>query len=309
MLGGVADEQAQQHLRTLYAQEPEYRDPVAMSLAQHPGGDNWPYLVDALKTASGPMAEDILAALATVAQRPSEAAPYRHAILAGLRLGDNGGDAAARLLAHWNGDPPASSGAADWRADLARWQQWYAKKFPAAPPADLPQDAGRDKWSYDELLKYLDSDAGKQGDAQRGQQVFTAAQCASCHRVGNHGETFGPDLTTVAQRFQRKEILESIVFPSHNISDQYASRIVVAGGKSYAGLIVERSAQGVVVLLPTGKKVTLGHEQIDDIQPSTISSMPTGLLNSLPLDRGAVLFPPRGAAPPGPVAARPAPAR
>ena len=67
---------------------------------------------------------------------------------------------------------------------------------------------------------------------------------------------------------------------------------------------------GVTVLLTTGKKVDLAHEDIDDIQPSRTSAMPGGLLNSLTLEQVADLFAYLGAAPPAatPVAARPAPA-
>ncbi|HYO24223.1 MAG TPA: c-type cytochrome [Lacipirellulaceae bacterium] len=300
VLGASQDAASQHHLRTIYKNEPEYRDPVAMSLAQHPGGENWAFLVDSLRTAEGAMAQDILAALATVPQRPSQPAPYRNVILSGLRLGDQGGAAAAKLLAHWNSD---SAPTGDWRADLARWQHWYAGAFPDAPPAELPLDAGRDKWSYEELVTYLDGEAGQRGSAARGQQVFAKAQCASCHRMGSTGETLGPDLTTIAQRFQRKEILESIVYPSHAISDQYASRVVVSNGKSYTGLVTPRADQGVIVLLATGQKVEIGPEAIDDIQASQLSAMPSGLLNALTLEQVADLFAYLGGTPAGPSAA------
>ena len=112
----------------------------------------------------------------------------------------------------------------------------------------------------------------------------------SCHRCGGHGESIGPDLTAVARRFQRKEILQSIVYPSHVISDQYASKIVLSSGKSYAGLVVPQAAGGVTVLLSNGQQKAIAHADIDDIQPSSLSAMPTGLLNSLTLDEVADLF-------------------
>jgi putative heme-binding domain-containing protein len=241
------------------------------------------------------MAQEILAALATVPQRPSEPGPYRDTILCGLRLGANGGAAAAKLLAHWNGEPQSDpslriGGASAWQAQLAHWQHWYAGEFPGAPAAELPADEGRDRWSYDELAAYLDADAARAGNAQRGAQVFVKAQCAACHRVGATGETIGPDLSTVAQRFQRKEILESIVYPSHAISDQFASREVSANGKTYVGLVVPQGDQGVTVLLPTGEKVNLAAADIESNEPSTASAMPTGLLNTLSLEQIADLF-------------------
>lgn len=77
--------------------------------------------------------------------------------------------------------------------------------------------------------------------------------------------------------------------PSHDISDQYASRVVLAGGKTYAGLVAEHGST-VTVLLSTGKKVELSKDDIDEIKPSNISAMPTGLLNPLSLEEVADLF-------------------
>ena len=101
--------------------------------------------------------------------------------------------------------------------------------------------------------------------------------------------TIGPDLTTVSQRFQRKEILESIVYPSHIISDQYASKQVVASGRTYTGMVVPNS-DGCSVLLSDGEKVELAEADIESIEPVRTSAMPDGLLNQLTLQQVADLF-------------------
>jgi putative heme-binding domain-containing protein len=291
VLGATQDASSQQYLRSIYLADPEYRDPIAMSLTQHPEGENWNYLVDSLRFVDEPASQEIMSALTRVAQRPKEAAPYRQVILQGLRLGARGAAESVALINFWNGSPVADAERArvEPRAELNKCREWYAAKFPDAPPAELPADAGRDKWSFEELSNFIASDAGRRGDANRGAEVF-AAQCANCHRCRGRGETIGPDLSTVAQRFQRKEILESIVFPSHVVSDQYASRIVIAGGKSYAGLVREQSDGGVVVLLSNGKQVKIAKREIDDVQPSGVSTMPTGLLNAVSLDQVGDLF-------------------
>ena len=104
------------------------------------------------------------------------------------------------------------------------------------------------------------------------------------------GETLGPDLTTIAQRFQRKEILESIIYPSHFISDQYASQRVLANGRTYNGLVVPQDEERVTVLLSDGEKIELARDVIEEISPSRVSAMPEGLLNSLTLEQVAELF-------------------
>jgi putative membrane-bound dehydrogenase-like protein len=290
VLGRSGDAEAQDHLRRAYRAEPEYRLPIATSLTQRPTEENWPYLVDALKTAEGVSAQEILAALRTVPMRPREAEPYRQAILAGLRLRQQGGVEAAALAAHWSGAEGVARADAPWAEQLAAWQRWYEAKFPDALPARLPVAAAEAKWSYEELLAFVDSPAGKQGDVPRGRDAFAKGRCASCHRWGDRGETMGPDLTTVASRFQRREVLESILYPSHVISDQYASREVRAGGKSYVGLVSERNRGGVTVLLSDGRKVDLAAADIDEIQPSRVSAMPAGLIDDFSLEEVADLF-------------------
>ncbi len=298
VLGRSGEPASLDYLRTVYRDQPERRTPVAMSLTQQPGEENWPYLVDALKTVEGTVAREVLASLTKVPHRPQDAEPFRTVLLQGLRLRGNGASDAIALLEHWSGaqSPNAkkTSAGANWEAQLAAWQQWYAQTFPEEAPAELPQDTGNDKWSYDELLAHLKTGAGKAGDVARGSEVFSTAQCASCHRCKNLGPSdsngFGPDLTTLGQRFQRKEILESIVYPSHVISDQYASKLVIVNGRPYSGLVIPRGQAGITLLLADGQKLQIAHEQIDNIMPSRQSVMPAGLMNPLTLEQVADLF-------------------
>ncbi|MCA9257929.1 MAG: hypothetical protein KDA61_01960, partial [Planctomycetales bacterium] len=102
--------------------------------------------------------------------------------------------------------------------------------------------------------------------------------------------SMGPDLSTVGKRFQRKEILESIVYPSHNVSDQYAGRVVVANGKAVTGLVTRRGQQGLTVLTTEGNKLELSLSEVDEITASELSIMPEGLLDVLTLEEVADLF-------------------
>jgi putative heme-binding domain-containing protein len=224
-----------------------------------------------------------------VNRRPDTSDPYRNTILMGLRLQNAGGDAAVRLLEHWTGRRLTQPNApvAD---QLAAWQKWYAVTFPNELPAELPKESQPNKWSYDELLAYLESPEGQAGNAARGATVFQAAQCVNCHRYGGRGESLGPDLTTVANRFQPKEILESIIYPSQVVSDQYASQIIVANGKTYTGIAARNPDGGLTVLQSDGKKVQLAAADIEDVRASKLSAMPEGLMNPLSLEQVADLF-------------------
>ena len=200
---------------------------------------------------------------------------------------NDGGELATKLLAHWTGIPNSGKTIDE---QLAAWQNWYGHAFPDAPAPQLPQEVGQNKWSYEELLSFLDSEEGSSGDPVNGSKVFQTAQCSKCHRVEGHGERLGPDLTTLASRFQKKEVLESIVYPSHVISDQYVSRAVVAGGRTYVGIAARDGAGKVIILTAGGEKVQIEEQEIEEVHTTSVSAMPAGLLNQLTLDQVADLF-------------------
>jgi putative heme-binding domain-containing protein len=288
VLGRSGEAESFAHLRRAYLEDPQRRAPVAMSLTQHPDGDNWEILVDSLRTIDGQPAQEVVKALTTVRRRPETSEPYRNAILLALRL-DSAGEPAVRLVEHWTGKSMAGP-----KAPLDRrihaCQAWYIGTFPNELPAELPKESQPNKWSFDELAAFLESPEGKLGSAARGATVFREAQCSNCHRFSGQGEGIGPDLTTVAQRFQRKEILESIVYPAQVVSDQYASQIVIADGQTYTGIAARQPDGSMIVLQADGQKVLLAASTIEDVQSSKLSAMPEGLMNRLTLEQVADLF-------------------
>jgi putative heme-binding domain-containing protein len=98
-------------------------------------------------------------------------------------------------------------------------------------------------------------------------------------------------LTNIGRRFRRKEILESIVYPSHVISDQYRSKTVITvNGKQYIGIVAAGAPGEVVILQEDGKKIVLDQDDIDETLPSRLSAMPEGLLDKLSLQEVTDLF-------------------
>jgi len=210
-------------------------------------------------------------------------------ILQGLRSPTTFGAPSVKLLEQW-ADQAIQKQSAPLNEQLVAWQKWYAGKFPDELPAELPRESMPNKWSYHELLTFLESPEGKSGDPARGAAAFRQALCVQCHRFQGVGEGLGPDLTTVSQRFHRKEILESIVFPSQVVSDQYASQIVEANGRTYSGMAARAADGGMTILQSDGQQVRLAAEDIEEIRPNKLSSMPEGLLNPLTLEQVADLF-------------------
>jgi putative heme-binding domain-containing protein len=85
-------------------------------------------------------------------------------------------------------------------------------------------------------------------------------------------------------------VLESIIYPSKVISDQYRStQIVTLDGQTYNGLAAPMG-DTVTVLLQDGSKVTLKKGDIERQFASLVSVMPERLLDELTLEEIADLF-------------------
>jgi putative heme-binding domain-containing protein len=285
VLARSGDEPSLAYLREVWDHWPERRQTVALGLAQHPDGENWEYLVRSLPLLEPAAGREVCAKLTYVDRTPDDPEVVRQVILLGLKMRrkePEKADAAANalgLLSFWTDQELAEGKSED--EQLAAWQQWFREKFPQALDPTLPVPAETARYTVDDLLHYLSSEQASPSP-RRGAAVFVKAQCAKCHRFDNQGETVGPDLTTVAHRFTRKELLEAILHPSQVISSQYASQtILTTDGRQLTGLVVPGAEGQTVVILPSAERVSLPSAQIEAIRPSKVSAMPEGLLDPL----------------------------
>jgi putative heme-binding domain-containing protein len=131
------------------------------------------------------------------------------------------------------------------------------------------------------LDQFLSGEQGREGSAQAGAAVYAKARCSACHKMESQGGGFGPDLTSINRRFTRTEVLESILFPSHVISDQYATKkVITKNGEIYTGVVVKTS-KGIAVRVNENKEFMIPDEEIEELAPSKVSAMPAGLLDEL----------------------------
>ncbi len=159
-----------------------------------------------------------------------------------------------------------------------------AKATPETLAVDQPERPFVKEWTVNELLPAVESSmAGR--DFDKGREMFAAARCFSCHRYNNEGGSFGPDLTGVSGRFSPRDLLESMVEPSKTISDQYqAVMIALKDGRIVTGRIVNLNGNNLNVntdMLDPNGQVGINRNNIEEIQPSPVSMMPEGLLNTL----------------------------
>jgi putative heme-binding domain-containing protein len=148
-------------------------------------------------------------------------------------------------------------------------------------------------WTLDDFSADLDR-ARDKPSAEQGQQLFVAAECAKCHRVGPTGALVGPDLTGVGKRFSQRDVLLSILEPSRVIDDKYKQRtITTTRGVTYTGQQLAADDEGVSLITdPTQPtRVTrIAKAEIEENRPSTLSPMPAGMLNTLSKDEVLALL-------------------
>ena len=124
-------------------------------------------------------------------------------------------------------------------------------------------------------------------DFERGRKLFGEAKCFACHRFDNEGGALGPDLTMAAGRFSARDLLESIIEPSKEISDQYAAVVITTSDRDTVGRIVNLHGDDYMVMtnmLDPNNLTKINRKTVESIKPSKISPMPEGLLDTFKED-------------------------
>jgi putative heme-binding domain-containing protein len=97
------------------------------------------------------------------------------------------------------------------------------------------------------------------GDATQG--AAKAAACFSCHRIGNQGTEYAPNLTGWAQRQPSEVLIQSIINPSADIAHGYSGmELKLKDGTEIQGLVLSEgdpvivaSAGGLTQMVPAGR--------------------------------------------------------
>jgi putative heme-binding domain-containing protein len=146
-------------------------------------------------------------------------------------------------------------------------------------------------WTMKEMSPWVPSGVPGKRDFKNGRQMFGAGSCYACHRIGGEGGAVGPDLTSVGGKFGAYDLLESIVDPGKEISDQYGSSVFsLSDGSQLNGRIMNMRNNEYWVntdMMQPSAVTKVKAENLTSIEPSAISMMPPGLLNTM--DREDIL--------------------
>jgi len=125
------------------------------------------------------------------------------------------------------------------------------------------------------------------GDPARGRELFFSQKtaCSTCHHLQNEGGRVGPDLSKIGQIRTRRDLLESVVYPSLSLARGYESvTVATTGGQVYTGVIRNETPEAIYLRTAQRAEIRIARRDIDELAPSPQSIMPQGLEKVMSLD-------------------------
>jgi putative heme-binding domain-containing protein len=113
------------------------------------------------------------------------------------------------------------------------------------------------------------------GDAKAGELIYSRNGCGNCHRIGNVGSIYGPELTRIGAGRSLEYLRESLVDPSADIVENYAGVTVVTDeGKRVSGVRVNEDTFSVQVRKPDQAFALFDKAKTKEVIYETKSMMP-----------------------------------
>ena len=161
------------------------------------------------------------------------------------------------------------------------------KPAPRQTPTAAPDAAPAMEVSDETFRKYTAALAAPR-DAKRGHEVFTQS-CAVCHRIGDEGHVFGPDLLGELGTAE-ETLIRHLLLPYESIRPGYETTLIELGdGTSAAGLLKEDGATALTLLAPGGIEQILLRKDIATTRRLATSLMPSFAEALTPADTANVL--------------------
>jgi putative heme-binding domain-containing protein len=126
------------------------------------------------------------------------------------------------------------------------------------------------------VLESFSSALSLPGDRNNGRELYQA-RCANCHRAGENGPSFGPDLADM-RVLPKNKILSGIIEPSAELHAPYLTYVIeTKSGQLRPGLVQRENSKTVILSLPGSEDIVLPRSNIQVMQSQPWSLMPEGL--------------------------------
>jgi len=167
---------------------------------------------------------------------------------------------------------------------IGKWTIWVHRKF----PEEATRLLGGDEIELKALRTELTKVTWENGNSQHGKELFSKRACAQCH---GSRRALGPDLAGVTRRFSREDLFTAIVAPNRDVSPRYQTIMIqTKDGKTYSGLAVYESVDGLILRNSTNQTFRIEADEIEQRRILKTSLMPKGLLKDLKPEELADLY-------------------
>ena len=143
-------------------------------------------------------------------------------------------------------------------------------------------------WTLKDFAGDLNAEVKSRRDFANGRKMAGAGACYVCHRFKGEGGAVGPDLSAAGGKFSAYDLLEAIIDPGKEISDQYgATNFKMKDGSVISGRIMNLSEDRYQVntdMMNPSSNTLVDVNDLVSIEPSRISMMPAGLINTMSKD-------------------------
>ena len=284
---GVDQRQLYPALRARF-DAPPLADAIVLVLAQDPQREDRERFVRALASLDGDAVEAAATALATLAtggsadeiSRAIASLARQCAVVQGARAGEGRqwqATAAVRaalvdLLADWAERPFVENSDAAYGTDRYRSVfDWFDATHPELAAA---RAGSTDVSSWTSRLADVE---WQRGDAQSGVGVFAKFSCQKCHAGAG---LLGPSLVGAAARMSPGDLFAAVVDPSRDVAAAYrTTQVMTTDGQIYHGVPIYESPESTLLQTGPDETVRIRGEEIESIETSGQSLMPTGLLD------------------------------
>lgn len=143
-------------------------------------------------------------------------------------------------------------------------QKYAAKQLELIAPVD-----GR--WPIERLL-------ATPPDITKGFAAFQKAGCIGCHKIGDKGQDFGPDLSAIGTKLATSQLLEAIIDPNQTITLGFESVIVTTNdGNVFSGFVSAETEDMLSFRIPGGLRKDILKSEIAIREDLKTSAMPASL--------------------------------
>ena len=137
------------------------------------------------------------------------------------------------------------------------------------------------------LADYARSARNSAGDPARGRALFADLKrvaCVRCHRVRGQGGEVGPDLSDIGGKYDREQLIESVLEPSRQIVEGYRPvAVATTNGRVVTGIVREEVADKLLLVDIDGKRLSVRKQEVVERKTMDISLMPDGFFQGLSL--------------------------